>query len=184
MKSVYSDSTPEGQPGTWVLRRNSFVLPPEPRLTSRWTRLLFPSAYWGLIFLVPLVTEDASRLVPKTLSSLPGCLEKPSPLQIVKTGSDAFSPVTTKPPMSIPSVQFSLVAQSCPTLCDPMNHSMLGLPVHHQLLKFAQTHVHWVGDGIQPPLSPPPWANPGQLFTAPLLGSLVIGSRDRSHLVF
>ena len=39
-------------------------------------------------------------------------------------------------------VQFSSVAQSCPTLCDPMNHSMPGLPVHHQLLEFTQTHVH------------------------------------------
>ena len=40
------------------------------------------------------------------------------------------------------SVQFSLVAQSCPTLCDPMNCSMPGLPVHHQLPEFTQTHVH------------------------------------------
>ena len=48
------------------------------------------------------------------------------------------------------SVQFSSVAQSCPTLCNPMNHSMPGLPVHHQLPDFTQTHVHWVGDAIQP----------------------------------
>ena len=40
------------------------------------------------------------------------------------------------------SVQFSSVAQLCPTLCDPMNHSMPGLPVHHQLREFTQTHVH------------------------------------------
>ena len=55
------------------------------------------------------------------------------------------------------SFQFSLVAQSCPTLCNPMNHSMPGLPVHHQLLESTQTHVHWVGDAIQPshPLSSP-----------------------------
>ena len=39
-------------------------------------------------------------------------------------------------------VQFSLVAQLCPTLCDSMNHSMSGLPVHHQLMEFTQTHVH------------------------------------------
>ena len=45
---------------------------------------------------------------------------------------------------------FSSVAQSCPTLCDPMNRSTPGLPVHHQLLEFTQTHVHWVGDAIQP----------------------------------
>ena len=48
------------------------------------------------------------------------------------------------------SVQFSSVAQSCPTLCDPMNCSMPDLPVHHQLLEFTQTHVHWVGNVIQP----------------------------------
>ena len=68
--------------------------------------------------------------------------------------------------MSISSVQFSSVAQSCPTLCDPMNCSTPGLPVHHQLLEFTQTHVHWVSDTIQPshPLSSPsPLApNPSQ----------------------
>ena len=47
-------------------------------------------------------------------------------------------------------VQFSSVAQSCPTLCDPMNLSMPGLPVHHQLPESTQTHVHRVGDAIQP----------------------------------
>ena len=46
--------------------------------------------------------------------------------------------------------QFSSVTQSCLILCDPMDWSMPGLPVHHQLLKFTQTHVHWVGDAIQP----------------------------------
>ena len=53
--------------------------------------------------------------------------------------------------------QFSSVAQSCPTLCDPMNHSMPGLPVHHQLMESTQTHVHWVSDAIQlsHPLSSP-----------------------------
>ena len=45
---------------------------------------------------------------------------------------------------------FSSVAQSCPTLCNPMNHSTPGLPVHHQLPEFTQTHVHQVGDAIQP----------------------------------
>jgi len=55
------------------------------------------------------------------------------------------------------SVQFCLVAQSCLTLCDPMNRSTPGLPVHHQLPEFTQTHVHRVGDAIQPshPLSSP-----------------------------
>ena len=55
------------------------------------------------------------------------------------------------------TVQFSLVAQSCPALCDPMDCSMPGLPVHHQLPEFTQTHVHRVDDAIQPspPLSSP-----------------------------
>ena len=64
------------------------------------------------------------------------------------------------------SVQFSSVAQSCLTLCDPMNCSTPGLPVHHQLPEFTQTPVHRVGDPIQPShplLSPPPPAfNPSQ----------------------
>ena len=63
-------------------------------------------------------------------------------------------------------VQFSSVAQSCLTLCDPMNRSTSGLPVHHQLLEFTQTHVHLVHDAIQPshPRSSPspPAPNPSQ----------------------
>ena len=62
------------------------------------------------------------------------------------------------------SVQFISFTQSCLTLCDPMNHSTPGLPVHHQLPEFTQTHVHWVSDAIQPshPLSSPspPAPNP------------------------
>ena len=57
------------------------------------------------------------------------------------------------------SVQFSSVAQLCPALCDPMDCSTPGFPVHHQLLELAQAHVHWVGDAIQPShplLSPSP----------------------------
>ena len=63
-------------------------------------------------------------------------------------------------------VQFSSVAQSCLTLCNPVNCSTPGLPVHHQLPESAQTHVHWVCDAIQPshPLSSPfpPAPNPSQ----------------------
>ena len=68
--------------------------------------------------------------------------------------------------------QFSSVTQSCLTLWDPMNHSMPGLPVHHHLLEFTQTHIHRVSDAIQPsgwhgwiqPLSSPspPAPNPSQ----------------------
>ena len=70
---------------------------------------------------------------------------------------------------SCPPYPFSSV-QSCPTLCDPMNHSTPGLPVHHHLPEFTQTHVHRVGDAIQPshPLSSPfpPAPNPYPLSPA------------------
>ena len=66
----------------------------------------------------------------------------------------------------IRSDQIRSVAQSCPTLCNPMNRSMPGLPVPHQLPEFTQTHVHLVSDAIQPShplLSPsPPAPNPSQ----------------------
>ena len=65
-----------------------------------------------------------------------------------------------------PSVQFSSVAQLCPTLCDPLNRTIPGLPVHHHLSEFTQTCVHRVSDAIQPshPLSSPspPAPNPSQ----------------------
>ena len=72
--------------------------------------------------------------------------------------------MTAHPPVSeswmlplLPSVQFSSVAQSCPTLCDPMDCSTPGLPVHRVLQEFIQIHVHWVSDAVQPshPLSSP-----------------------------
>ena len=66
----------------------------------------------------------------------------------------------------IPQFQFSSVAQSCPTLGDPMNHSTPGLPVHQQHPEFTQAHVHRVGDAIQPSHSlsspSPPAPNPSQ----------------------
>ena len=81
-----------------------------------------------------------------------------------------------------PSVHFSSVAQLCPTLCDPMNHSTPGLPVHHQLLEFTQTHVHRVGDTIQPsyPLSSPfpPAPNPSQYQSFPMSQFFVWGGQS------
>ena len=59
-------------------------------------------------------------------------------------------------------LQFSSVTESCPSLCNPMDCSTPGFPVHHQPLEFTQTHVHWVSDGIQPShplLFPPPPAS-------------------------
>ena len=71
--------------------------------------------------------------------------------------SVTISPVPKQYQTSSRSGQFSLVAQSCPTLCDPLNRSMPGLSVHHQLPEFTQTHAQRVGEAIQPshPLSSP-----------------------------
>ena len=73
------------------------------------------------------------------------------------------------------SVLFSSVSQSCPTLCDPMDCSTPGFPVHHQLPELAQTHIHWVSDAIQPshPLShcSPPLSHWERLQSFPATGS-------------
>ena len=93
-----------------------------------------------------------------------GGLSSRSPGDLLHPGMELMSPslagvfFTTEPPgKPRSSFQFSSVAQSCPTLCDPMNRSTPGLPVHHQLPGFTQTHVHRVSDAIQPshPLSFP-----------------------------
>ena len=80
--------------------------------------------------------------------------------------SPSLPSFTVEENRTVKVVQFSSVAQSCPTLCDPMNRSTPGLPVHHQLPEFTQPHVHQVGDAIQPshPLSSPspPAPNPSQ----------------------
>ena len=87
------------------------------------------------------------------LITIYGC-EKPSfPLGFLRcypVGSD-------RRPLLLESVHFISFPQSCPALCDPVNCSMPGLLVHHQLSEFTQTHVHWVGDAIQAfhPLSSP-----------------------------
>ena len=70
-------------------------------------------------------------------------------------------------------IRFSSVSQSCPTLCNPMDCSTPGLPVHHQLPEFTQTHVHWVGDAIQlsHPLSSP---SPPAFNLSPASGSFLM----------
>ena len=77
-----------------------------------------------------------------------------------------FGSIIICKPQTRSSIQLSSVTQSCLTLCDPMNFSTPGLPVHYQLPEFTQTHVHRVGDAIQPShplLSPsPPAPNPSQ----------------------
>ena len=106
--------------------------------------------------------------IPKILSRL--CLQILYQFMLLLTMYESTCPMTHLPAsslfLSFHSLQFSRVAQLCPTLCDPMNCSTPGLPVHHQLPEFTQTHVHRVGDAIQPshPLSSlsPPAPNPSQ----------------------
>ena len=130
--------------------------------------------------LLPSLLSLASRDCPVTWASLPSWFLIPSGSVVV---GDDFNLCSSAHPTwqgcNINNIlvfrmelsngggfQFSSVAQSCPTLCDPMNHSTPGLPVHHQLPEFTQTHVHWVSDAIQPshPLSSPssPAPNPSQ----------------------
>ena len=83
-----------------------------------------------------------------------------------RTEGPAFKAYSSTLKSTLRMSQFSSVAQSCPTLCDPVNRSTPGLSVHHQLPEFTQTCVHQVGDAIQPPhplSSPsPPVPNPSQ----------------------
>ena len=85
---------------------------------------------------------------------------------IIAISLDCYTDSIRESMKSLSSVQFSSVTQSCPTLCDPMDRSTPGLPVHHQLPEFTQTHVHRVIDAIQPShhlSSPsPPAPNPSQ----------------------
>ena len=114
----------------------------------------------SLIVSLPGSWSSSSRPAPRThCFELPGssfCLLGPSPSQLPFCPGDVV----------FRSDQIRSVAQSCPTLCDPMNRSTPGPPVHHQLPEFTQTHVHQVGDAIQashPLLSPSPRApNPSQ----------------------
>ena len=84
----------------------------------------------------------------------------------MKNSSDGLISRLNMAKERIGDCQFSSVAQSCPTLCNPMNRSTPGLPVHHQFPEFTQTHVRRVRDTIQPshPLSSPspPAPNPSQ----------------------
>ena len=81
----------------------------------------------------------------------------PTPVFLPGESHGQRSLVATVQGVANSRLQFSSVAQLCPTLCDPVDCSTPGLPVHHQLPEFTQSHVHWVGDAIQPshPLSSP-----------------------------
>jgi len=120
--------------------------------------------YWTEVCKVPVSTEFSRK---KCWSGQPF----PSPGNLPNPGFEHWSPTLwayslPSEPLGTPSsgdnyclymTEFSSVAQSCLNLCNPMDCNTPGFSVHHQLLEDAQTHVHWVGDAIQPshPLSPP-----------------------------
>ena len=89
-------------------------------------------------------------------SATPWTAAYQAPLSIGFTRQEYWSGLPLPSPILL-LIQFSSVAQSCPTLCDPINHSTTGFLVQHQFPEFTQTNVHWVGDTIQPshPLSSP-----------------------------
>ena len=93
---------------------------------------------WGLTALVPFINGDVNfdHLIKVSLSGF-----FTIKLNLLFVTNKAFMGQY---------FQFGSVAQSCPTLCNPMNHSTPGLLVHHQLPEFTQTYVHWVSDAIQP----------------------------------
>ena len=104
--------------------------------------------------------EYWSRLPFPTPGDLPNPGIEPASLWVSCIGSWFLYHCTTwevKFFSQIQHIQFSLVAQSCPTLCNPRNRSTPDLPVYHQLPESTQTHVHWTSDAIQPshPLSSP-----------------------------
>ena len=136
---------------------------------TRWT---FVGKLMSLLF--NMLSRLVITFIPRSKCLLISWLQSPSAviLECQKIKSVTVSTVSPSichevmGPDFCASVQFSSVAQSCATLCDPMNCSTPGLPVHHQLPGFTQTHVRQVGDAIQPShplLSPsPPAPNPSQ----------------------
>ena len=128
----------------------------ESTLRTRWPK------YWSLSFII-IPSKEIPRLISFRIDSLDlfavqgtlkSLLEHHSSNASILQHSAFFTVQLSHPYMTtgktIALTQFSSIAQSCPTLCDPMNRSTPGLPVHHYLLEFAQTHVHRVRDAIQP----------------------------------
>ena len=112
---------------------------------------------WQTIFLGSKITADGDCNHEIKRCLLLGRKAMTKPDNILKSRDITFATNIHLVKAMVFPVQFGSVAQSCPTLCDPMNCSTPGLPVHHQLLEFTQTYVHQVSDAIQPshPLSSP-----------------------------
>ena len=141
-------------------------------------RVLHKTNFIYAVFILTCLYIKVSPVLPISEEGMSVLISKDHSLYFlwVPSPQSSFLHIESAPPVSspmfrvpVPSVQFSSVTQSCPTLCEPMNRSMPGLPVHHQLLEFTQTHVHRVSDAIQPshPLSSPspPASNLAQLQT-------------------
>ena len=118
--------------------------------SQRWWRTGKPGALQSMVW----QRVRQTRLSDRTRTT-PGDLRHPEIEFRSPTLAGGF--LTTVLTREAQIALFSSVTQSCPTLCDPMDCSTPGLPVHHQLPEFTQTHAHWVGDAIQPshPLSSP-----------------------------
>ena len=132
-------------------------------LLRRYTRLLHP--HHDLQIRPWYIPEGSSSEKPALITTPMAALTQASSLAPVELSW--FSHLKWKPawlPAPGGKIQFSSATQSCPTLCDPMDCSTPGFPVHHQLLELAQTHVHRIGDAIQPshPLLSPPALNLSQ----------------------
>ena len=131
--------------------RHSRLVPPEKRHESGWVRQsLGPQELIRMRSLCVCVYEGADQCVVCVFVCWrTGCVCWRGGVEaknLVKS-NDGFWTREGKLWLCL----FSSVAQLCLTLCDLMNHSMPGLPVHHQMPEFTQTHVHWVCDAIQPP---------------------------------
>ena len=118
---------------------------------------VFPQLRLGVMFM-----SDCSLLSRKFLTALIICTWAPRSPRAQRGTSFPFWQQYSQ--RFTQFSQFSSVTQSCPTLCDPTDSSMPGLPVHHQLPEFTQTHVHWVGDAIQPSILFCPLLFPPSIF--------------------
>ena len=126
---------------------------------------LFPSGFFSILLPVICLNGEGNGN-PLQYSCLENPMDRGAWQATIHRLQRVRHDCATNTHTHLSSVQFSSVAQLCPTLCNSMNHGMPGLPVHHQLLEFAQTYIHRVGDAIQPshPLSSPfpPAPNPSQ----------------------
>ena len=142
--SLVYDHTRGGASALWTTQPKSF--------TPWWAESLTPSVISAHWVLVP--TQWCLNIVSIFIikfGKIMKAVSKKKWLHSLSTHINFFFFFITSLTLSLASsVQFSSVAQSCPTLCDSMNRSTPGLPVHHQLLEFTQIHIHRVSDAIQP----------------------------------